>query len=208
MAAAEGAFLQFDVRAFYAKRVRDYGDAARANGDLPETAPFMGINSCEAGGLGPVSWGAAHVTLALQLFARYGDRQLVQDTYALTVRPYLRLLNATAVWYAHALGAGATAQLTSGLADIAVDRAADCDGQCDCPLLPIRGTVVLHQQAVAAARATAAKEGAADGDAAEASFKTPRGIAIDQGGVIFVADAYNNSLRRLTSQRPPQCMVV
>ena len=185
MAAAEGAFLQFDVRAFYAKRVRDYGDAARANGDLPETAPFMGINSCEAGGLGPVSWGAAHVTLALQLFARYGDRQLVQDTYALTVRPYLRLLNATAVWYAHALGAGATAQLTSGLADIAVDRAADCDGQCDCPLLTIMGTVFLHQQAVAAVRAAAIAGAGADEIAA-------LGAIADAAALGFVNQFFHN----------------
>ena len=151
--------MSFDVRAFYAKRVRDYGDAARASGDLPETAPFIGINSCEAGGLGPVSWGAAHVTLALQLFARYGDRQLVEDTYASTVRPYLRLLNATAHYYAHKSGI-ATAQLTSGLAGTTDD--ADCDGTCACPLLTIMGTVFLAQQATAAARAGAIAGASAD----------------------------------------------
>jgi alpha-L-rhamnosidase len=49
---AEAAILQFDAANFYAKRVNDYADAARANGGLPETAPFIGIETCDTIGGG------------------------------------------------------------------------------------------------------------------------------------------------------------
>ena len=118
-------------------------------------------------------------------------------------------------------------KIVSTLAGSGADGFVDADGiaaQFSRPfglaINPITGDVIVADQMNNCIRvvdpktgsvrtlAGSGKEGAADGDAAEASFKTPRGIAIDQGGVIFVADAYNNSLRRLTSQRPPQCMVV
>ena len=162
LAAADGAMMLFDLRVFYAKRVYDYGDAARPNGGLPETAPFMGIASCDliGNGTGPSSWGAAHVTLALQLFARYGDRELVIDTFSGTVRPWLRLLNASAAYALHA-GGPPTATLTSGLPDV-LGSVADCDGACDCPLMTLMGTVFLVQQAAAAARAGAIAGAGAD----------------------------------------------
>lgn len=40
--------------------------------------------------------------------------------------------------------------------------------------------------------------GFADGIATEASFKNPRGVAVDSSGNVFVADAGNNAIRKIT----------
>ena len=40
-------------------------------------------------------------------------------------------------------------------------------------------------------------EGAADGDAAAASFHRPFGVAVDAQGGILVADAHNHRVRRI-----------
>jgi sugar lactone lactonase YvrE len=42
------------------------------------------------------------------------------------------------------------------------------------------------------------KKGFADGAAKEASFKQPAGIALDGSGNIYLADAYNNRIRKIT----------
>lgn len=144
--------MSFDLRTFYAKRVRDYGDSQRSNGGLPETAPFMGIASCDnmGGGTGPISWGAAHLTLALQIYSRYGDLELIQESFANT-RKWLQLINTSAIYSSD----GSSAILTSSLADV-FGNVADCNPSgCSCPLLSLMGTVFLYQQTEAAA--TAAK---------------------------------------------------
>ena len=40
-------------------------------------------------------------------------------------------------------------------------------------------------------------DGAADGDAAAASFNWPRGVAVDAQGGVLVADSYNHRVRRI-----------
>jgi sugar lactone lactonase YvrE len=42
------------------------------------------------------------------------------------------------------------------------------------------------------------KRGAADGRGSEAQFAAPRGLAVDHGGNVFVADADNDTIRRIT----------
>ena len=63
MTSAEAGVYMFASTSFYAKRALDYADARRANGALPETAPFVGIDSCltnpEIGGIASMPWGAA-----------------------------------------------------------------------------------------------------------------------------------------------------
>ncbi len=62
MVSAEAGLYMFDSAKFYAKRAQDYVDARRSNGGLPETAPFVGIATCDTlnghAGAGPMQWGA------------------------------------------------------------------------------------------------------------------------------------------------------
>lgn len=45
---------------------------------------------------------------------------------------------------------------------------------------------------------TAGVSGHADGVGAAASFKSPRGIAVDASGYVYVADAYSNTIRKIS----------
>ena len=54
---AESFIHNFDMAAFYSKRILDYADAQRANGGFTETAPFVGIDDAGMGGdSGPIGW--------------------------------------------------------------------------------------------------------------------------------------------------------
>lgn len=165
LAAAEAAMLQFDVGAFYAKRVRDYGDAARANGGLPETAPFVGIATCDSlgGGTGPMQWGSAHSWLQLELLAYYGDTALLEEAYPTTVA-WMSLLNSSV---------NASGALVNGLADFTQNV-----GLCNPRNTGVMGTAWLVNQARNAAgiartlgRSSDAAAFAAVGDAALAAFQ-------------------------------------
>ena len=95
MASAEAALLQFDVAPFYGKRVSDYGDSASASGQLPETAPYVGIDTCAAEGGGNMQWGAA-LTEVQRLLLRYaGDAAGVRAAWPASLA-WLNFLNASA----------------------------------------------------------------------------------------------------------------
>ena len=52
---SEMAILNFDMARLYAKTVRDFADAARPNGGITETAPYVGIaDGGFGGGSGPI----------------------------------------------------------------------------------------------------------------------------------------------------------
>jgi sugar lactone lactonase YvrE len=40
----------------------------------------------------------------------------------------------------------------------------------------------------------------ADGQASEARFTYPRGLAVDSAGIIYVADTWNGAVRKLTPE--------
>ncbi|NLX23099.1 MAG: family 78 glycoside hydrolase catalytic domain [Phycisphaerae bacterium] len=83
----EMAMLNFDMAAFYAKTVRDHADAARENGGLTETAPFVGIaDEGLAEGVGPIGWASVHPVLLWQLHQYYGDRELMTEQYEVAKR--------------------------------------------------------------------------------------------------------------------------
>ena len=75
--------MQFDAGEFFAKRVDDYADAARPNGALTETAPYIGIGSCDTLGYnaGPMEWGAAHSDVQVQMWPYYGDKVVMRNNF-------------------------------------------------------------------------------------------------------------------------------
>ena len=54
-----GLMMNFDMAGFYAKTVRDWADAARPDGMLTDTAPFVGIQYCGVG------WAMVHPAAAV-----------------------------------------------------------------------------------------------------------------------------------------------
>src|SRR5207249_3370819 len=75
VAASEAGLLGFDMERFYAKTVGDFADAARPNGGITETAPFVGIVDQGLGGdAGPGEWGTAFPLLQWQPYRYYGER--------------------------------------------------------------------------------------------------------------------------------------
>ncbi|SMP43842.1 alpha-L-rhamnosidase [Neorhodopirellula lusitana] len=85
-ATSEAFLMNFDMSGFYAKTVRDWDDAARPDGNLTDTAPFVGINYCGVG------WAMAHPLLIEQLYQHYGDESLVEDQLPVAIR-WLELEN-------------------------------------------------------------------------------------------------------------------
>jgi alpha-L-rhamnosidase len=81
-ATAQAHCFNFDMACFYAKMTNDFGDAARPNGGLTETAPYVGIaDRGFGGGSGPVGWVVCHPHLQQELYRFYGDRRLVEQQY-------------------------------------------------------------------------------------------------------------------------------
>lgn len=148
LTSADAAAYQFDVRNFYSKRVDDYADAAQDNGGLPETAPFVGIATCDSmgGNAGPMQWGSAHSVLALSLRGRYGDEDVIRRNYD-TALKWIHLLNTSSI-----ITENQYATLTNGLTDFTQVNAADCPtNSCNCTLITVMGTAFLYQQANTAA---------------------------------------------------------
>jgi alpha-L-rhamnosidase len=81
IAATSAAYLMnFDMAGFYAKTVRDWADAARPDGRLTDTAPFVGIDYCGVG------WAMVHPLLLEQLHIHYGDRRLLEEQVPVAIR--------------------------------------------------------------------------------------------------------------------------
>lgn len=72
---SEAFMTNYDMATFYAKAVRDWHDAARDDGMLTDTAPFVGIQYCG------VAWAMAHPLLLAQLHRYYGDKRLIEEQY-------------------------------------------------------------------------------------------------------------------------------
>ena len=67
--------LNYDMANFYEKATWDWHDAAREDGMLTDTAPFVGIQYCGVG------WAMAHPLLQHKLYQYYGDTRLVEQQY-------------------------------------------------------------------------------------------------------------------------------
>lgn len=134
---AEAAMYQFgpEAGAFYGKRVEDYSDAQSPAGGFPETAPYVGIKTCDTfgDGTGPLQWGAAHSVVQLLVYKWYGDVQLLAKN-----------LPASRAWITHLAAAATDAGLlTNGLCDF-TQPASAC--QCEGIDATVMGTAFFYQQ--------------------------------------------------------------
>jgi alpha-L-rhamnosidase len=75
VATADAFLANFDMAGFYGKAAADWADAAREDGMLTDTAPFVGIQYCG------LAWAMAHPLLQTKLVQHYGDRRLVEEQY-------------------------------------------------------------------------------------------------------------------------------
>jgi alpha-L-rhamnosidase len=80
VATADAFLANFDMQGFYAKVAADWADAARPDGMLTDTAPFVGIQYCG------LAWAMAHPLIQDRLLRHYGDRRLVEEQYGVTRR--------------------------------------------------------------------------------------------------------------------------
>lgn len=85
VATSDTFMLNFDMSRFYAKTVSDFSDAARPDGLIPDTAPFVGIHYCGVG------WAMAHPLLLTQLRRNYGDDRVVAEHYDVAKRWLVRV---------------------------------------------------------------------------------------------------------------------
>ncbi len=75
VATADAFLANFDMQGFYAKAAADWADAARPDGMLTDTAPFVGIQYCG------LAWAMAHPLVQDRLWRHYADRRLVEEQY-------------------------------------------------------------------------------------------------------------------------------
>jgi alpha-L-rhamnosidase len=80
VATSEAYLMNFDMAGFYAKTVRDWGDAVLPDGRLTDTAPFVGVDYCGVG------WAMVHPLLLEQLYQHYGNRDLIEEQFPLALR--------------------------------------------------------------------------------------------------------------------------
>ncbi|MCD8265328.1 MAG: family 78 glycoside hydrolase catalytic domain [Tannerellaceae bacterium] len=94
---AEAYIYNFDMYAFYAKALQDYEDAARLEGGLTETAPFVGIADAGLGdGSGPIGWGTFLPAGMDKHYRYYGNKEMIRQHYPTTKR-WVEFLKSKAV---------------------------------------------------------------------------------------------------------------
>lgn len=94
---AEAYIYNFDMYAFYAKALQDYEDAARLEGGLTETAPFVGIADAGLGdGSGPIGWGTFLPAGMDKHYRYYGNKEMIRQHYP-TAKRWVEFLKSKAV---------------------------------------------------------------------------------------------------------------
>ena len=88
VALAESNLASFDCEGLIRKTVRDFRNDQTERGGVPETAPYIGIQSLGTGqGEGPLLWQIAYPYLVLEAYRWYGALDLVETEW-----PYIRKL--------------------------------------------------------------------------------------------------------------------
>ena len=77
---SEAFMMNYGMADFYAKTVRDWGDSARPDGTMTDTAPAIGVEYCG------LAWGMAHPLVQRQLYQYYGERRLLAEQYETSKR--------------------------------------------------------------------------------------------------------------------------
>lgn len=94
VALAASNLYSFDLQQFYRKTLDDFLIEQTARGGLPETAPYMGIQTNGTGeGEGPILWQLVLPYLLLKQYQFYGERDLVQAVYPKAKRQLTYLLS-------------------------------------------------------------------------------------------------------------------
>ncbi len=82
VALATSNLFMFDLDKMYEKTVIDFRQDQTNNGGIPETAPYMGIQTNGTGqGEGPILWQLAYPYLVYKHYQYYGDKELILDEY-------------------------------------------------------------------------------------------------------------------------------
>lgn len=88
VALASSNLLSFDCEGLVRKTVRDFANDQTPAGGMPETAPYMGIQTNGTGqGEGPLLWQLAHPYLLVKAYQYYGCTDLVRQEW-----PHVRVL--------------------------------------------------------------------------------------------------------------------
>jgi len=80
-----------DVAAFFRKWLRDVQDAQVASGRIPAVVPLNGVDMMYTSTGAAVGWGDAAVLIPYRFWKRYGDEELLRDSYPL-MRDYGRYM--------------------------------------------------------------------------------------------------------------------
>lgn len=84
----------FDLEEFYKKIIKDFRFEQTENGGIPETAPYMGIQSNGTGeGEGPILWQLVYPYLTYKHYQYYGDRSVLEEEYPYLQKQMKYLLN-------------------------------------------------------------------------------------------------------------------
>lgn len=82
IALAPSNLYMFDLAKLYKKVMRDFRQDQTENGGIPETAPYMGIQSNGTGqGEGPILWQLVYPYIVCKCYQYYGDMDLVSSEY-------------------------------------------------------------------------------------------------------------------------------
>ena len=94
VALATSNLYTFDLAEFYKKIIRDFRYEQTQNGGIPETAPYMGIQSNGTGeGEGSLLWQFVYPYLTYKHYQYYGDKKVLEEEYPYLYKQMQYLLN-------------------------------------------------------------------------------------------------------------------
>lgn len=94
IALATSNIFMFDLSKLYKKVMIDFRQDQTENGGIPETAPYMGIQTNGTGqGEGPILWQLVYPYIICKCYQYYGDKKLVVSEYQYLKRQMLYLMS-------------------------------------------------------------------------------------------------------------------